>query len=76
MKDEVDGEVPIKNVKKEDPSSSEDDAILKKQNKMIYKFHDSLKSLTKNQLTSLLEHNNQEIPAGIDRVCWTILGLV
>jgi hypothetical protein len=64
----VDGEAPLKKLKKEELPSPEEDEKLKKQNKLIFKYHDSLKTFSKSQLTSLLEHNDQEVPPGVDRV--------
>lgn len=35
----------------------EDEDLLKKQNKTIFKFRDQLKELTKSELSSMLEYN-------------------
>lgn len=42
---------------------------MKEQNKIMFKYRDSLKKyLTKNQLAELLQYNQQEVPPGEDRV--------
>jgi len=49
--------------------SDKDDAI-KKQNKLMYKHRDQLKTLLKKKdLQYLLEYNDQDIPSGEERVC-------
>ncbi|CAM1297366.1 PARP1 (predicted), partial [Pycnogonum litorale] len=59
-----------KKVKKEE---TEDDIQLKKQNKIMFKYRDQLKDLTKKELAELLEYNDQELAKGesalLDRLC-------
>lgn len=58
--DEADGPSPPKKVK-EDPNAEE----RKKQNKLMFKYRDSLKNeLSKKDMSALLEYNDQEIPVG------------
>lgn len=40
----------------------------REQNKIMFEYRDQLKQLTKTQLVSLLENNDQEIPQGVDRM--------
>ncbi|XP_014252361.1 poly [ADP-ribose] polymerase [Cimex lectularius] len=65
VKDETDGPPPEK--KKKESNSTGENEEMKKQNKTMYKYRDSLKALTKTQLTQLLVYNNQEDPVGTDR---------
>ncbi|CAH0393176.1 unnamed protein product [Bemisia tabaci] len=67
VKDEVDAEVPAKKIK-EDPEVKGNLEAMKKQNKLIFAYRDNLKSLTKKELTALLEHNEQGIPEGTERI--------
>lgn len=60
-------EEPKDEVDKAEDSKKEKD--LQDQNKIMYKYRDSLKDkLKKSELISLLEYNEQEVPAGEDRV--------
>ncbi|KAK7863506.1 hypothetical protein R5R35_009060 [Gryllus longicercus] len=62
--DEADGPSEPKKAK-EDPDAEK----RKKQNKLMFKFRDNLKKhLNKKELSLLLEHNNQEIPSGEERM--------
>ncbi|GLH03003.1 Poly [ADP-ribose] polymerase [Gryllus bimaculatus] len=62
--DEADGPSEPKKAK-EDPDVEK----RKKQNKLMFKFRDNLKKhLSKKELSLLLEHNNQEIPSGEERM--------
>ena len=62
--DAVDG--PSKKVKKEEPGP--DRAQLKKQSQLVFGIRDNLKKLDKRELQLLLEENEQEVPAGTERV--------
>lgn len=63
--DETDGPSPLKKTK-----SSKEDAAIKGQSKLMYKYRDQLKKeLRKSDLQDLLEHNDQDVPVGEDRVC-------
>jgi len=58
----------IKLEAKEDPEEKAQKDEMKKQNKKMFYYRDLLKKhLKKQELYSLLEHNNQEIPTGEDR---------
>ncbi|GLV44778.1 Poly-(ADP-ribose) polymerase [Carabus blaptoides fortunei] len=66
-------EIPIKKPKLEDETTDKADEALEKeikeQSKIIFKYRDQLKDqLNKNELQSLLEHNKQEVPSGIERM--------
>ncbi|XP_077299838.1 poly-(ADP-ribose) polymerase [Arctopsyche grandis] len=68
-------EVPAKKIKdepkdkREIKKESEDEKILKEQNKLFYKYRDSLKNnLSKSELQSILEFNKQNVPPGEDRI--------
>lgn len=71
VKDEVDGVSLPKKIKTE-PVDSKTEEEMKKQNKSVYKYVESLKSLKKPHLQLLLTHNKQNIPQGnstmIDRI--------
>lgn len=72
VKDEVDGAPEEKKIKTETNSDSTKgdkslEALMKKQNKLMYKYRDGLKTLTRNQLAKLLEYNGQDDPVGNDR---------
>ena len=59
-----------KKIKKEDSEEVKKKEEVKKQNKKIFHYRDSLESsLKKNELQELLEYNKQEIPVGNDNVC-------
>jgi hypothetical protein len=63
--DEADGPSPSKKLKR-----SKEDAEIKQQSKIMYKYRDQLKKeLRKNDLQDLLEYNDQDVPAGEERVC-------
>uniref|UniRef100_A0A1B6DFG5 Poly [ADP-ribose] polymerase n=1 Tax=Clastoptera arizonana TaxID=38151 RepID=A0A1B6DFG5_9HEMI len=78
-KDTVTKTLPkIAEVKKEDDSVSDpkkikiepkDPKALEKQSKTLYKYIDKLKTLTKSELTALLEYNDQDFGGGVDRMC-------
>lgn len=62
-------DVPEKKIKLEDTVDGADASMeknLKEQNKLLYKYRDSLKELSKKDLTLLLEKNKQEVPSGIE----------
>jgi hypothetical protein len=62
--DESDGPSLSKKVK-----SSKEDAEIKDQSKLMYKYRDQLKKhLKKKDLQYLLEYNEQDVPSGEDRV--------
>lgn len=72
VKDEVDGAPPEKKIKSEKKeikteTLSVDENLLKKQNKLMFKYRDQLKNLSKKELTDLLVYNNQDDPVGTDR---------
>lgn len=71
MKDEVDGVSLPKKIKTE-PIDSKTEEEMKKQNKNLYKYIESLKSLKKSNLQLLLTYNKQNVPQGnatmIDRI--------
>lgn len=71
VKDEVDGVSVQKKIKTE-PVDSKTEEEMKKQNKIMFKYVESLKSLKKPHLQLLLTHNGQSIPHGnssmIDRI--------
>jgi hypothetical protein len=63
--DEADGPSPSKKTK-----SSKEDAAIKEQSKLMYKYRDQLKKeLRKSDLQDLLEFNDQDLPVGEERVC-------
>jgi hypothetical protein len=63
--DETDGPSPSKKAK-----SNQEDAAIKDQSKLIYKYRDQLKKeLRKSDLQDLLEYNDQDVPVGEERVC-------
>jgi hypothetical protein len=63
--DEADGPSPSKKTK-----SSKEDAAVKEQSKLIYKYRDQLKKeLRKSEMQDLLEYNEQDVPVGEERVC-------
>jgi hypothetical protein len=50
--------------------SSKEDAEIKEQSEEMYKYRDQLKKdLKKKDLQCLLEYNDQDVPAGKDKVC-------
>lgn len=54
---------------KTDPELDAVEQQMREQNKIIYKYRDLLRdNLTKNQMIELLTYNDQEVPAGEDRV--------
>lgn len=61
----------IKKVKTEagGDGMSEEEMKMKEENKIMYKYRDQLKQLSKNELIELFNYNNQETPVGEDRVC-------
>ena len=65
-------EVPVKKLKSEnsgDEFTEKESKLYSEQNKIMYKYRDQLeKNLTKNELTELLQYNDQDVPAGQDRV--------
>lgn len=62
-------EVPEVKKIKTDPELDALNQKMKEQNQIIFKYRDRLRdNLTKTQLTQLLVYNNQEVPAGEDRV--------
>jgi hypothetical protein len=61
----ADGPSPSKKMK-----LSKEDAEMKEQNKKMYKLRDQLKKeLKKKDLQYLLEHNDQDVPVGEEKVC-------
>lgn len=59
---------------KTDPELDALDQKMKEQNQVMFKYRDRLRdNLTKSQLTQLLVYNDQEVPAGEDRVSHTLL---
>ena len=67
--DSVDGAGPSKKIKKEDDTEEkEKKEEIKKQNKIMYKYRDELEQLSKQELKSLLEFNDQQIPPGKSEV--------
>lgn len=60
----------IKKPKLEDTvDGNPDEAIMKEQNKIMFKYRDKLKNeLRKEELTELLQYNGQEVPVGSERV--------
>lgn len=63
-----DGPSPPKKLKED--ANDEFKKKLKKQNDLMFKYHDLLKPLKKPELQLLLEFNNQEIPEGPTRVSY------
>jgi hypothetical protein len=63
--DEADGPSPSKKTK-----PSKEDAAVKEQSKLMYKYRDQLKKeLRKSEMQDLLEYNEQDVPVGEERVC-------
>jgi hypothetical protein len=63
--DEADGPSQSKKTK-----SSKEDAVVKVQSKLMYKYRDQLKKqLRKSEMQDLLEFNDQDVPVGEERVC-------
>ncbi|XP_076264902.1 poly-(ADP-ribose) polymerase [Rhynchophorus ferrugineus] len=56
----------VKKIKKEEPDDLEKE--YREQNKIMYNNRDKLKELKKPQLIELLEHNNQAVPEGVERI--------
>lgn len=75
MKDEVDGVSLPKKIKTE-PVDSKTEEEMKKQNKRMYKYVESLKNLKKPNLQLLLTHNKQSVPQGNSTVSLLYLCLV
>lgn len=74
--DEADGAPSVKKIKKEEKSLPKDkdlQDLMKKQNKLMFKYRDELKKLTRTQMSSLLEYNDQDDPVGADRVYISVL---
>ncbi|XP_039295821.1 poly [ADP-ribose] polymerase [Nilaparvata lugens] len=69
--DAVDGEAPAKKAKVEKAEATVNEAELKKQSQLFFKNRDLIKMVSEEKkkfLQDLLEYNNQEIPAGVDRM--------
>ncbi|KAL1517903.1 hypothetical protein ABEB36_001606 [Hypothenemus hampei] len=58
----------IPDVKKLKLEEDPQDKIYRKQNKIMFGYRDDLKQLSKPDLTLLLQENEQEIPAGVERM--------
>lgn len=60
----------VKKPKLEDTvDGNPDEAIMKEQNKIMFRYRDKLKNgLSKEELVELLQYNKQEIPVGSERV--------
>lgn len=67
LKDELDAQTSVKKIKI-DPETEKDEKLMKKQNDELFKIKDKLSALTKKELISLLEANNQTIPEGNSRI--------
>lgn len=68
--DELDSVEPPKKPKKEDGG------IIRKQNEEIFRYRDQLKALPKKNLQTLLEYNDQHVPAGTESVITGSLNLI
>lgn len=55
----------VKKIKLEDDPA---DKEYREQNKIMFGYRDKLKSVSKPHLIALLEHNNQEVPEGLERI--------
>ncbi|KAF7995152.1 hypothetical protein HCN44_004624 [Aphidius gifuensis] len=51
-----------------DPDTNADEKLMKKQNEELFKLKDQLATLTKKELTNLLDANNQTVPEGNSRI--------
>ena len=64
--DEADGPTTSKKMK------SDNEDVIKEQNKLMYKYRDQLKELiSKHAMECMLEYNYQDVPSGEERVCIT-----
>lgn len=45
-----------------------EDKEYREQNKIMFSYRDKLKSMSKPHLITLLQHNNQEVPEGLERI--------
>ncbi|XP_066991017.2 poly [ADP-ribose] polymerase [Anabrus simplex] len=70
VKKEADGDSTDGPTKpKQSKVDTKNEAELKKQNSIMYKYRDNLRTeLEKKSLAALLEYNNQEVPSGEDRI--------